>query len=59
MLESASELLAQAIEAEVTEFLGQYRSEQDKTGRSRMVRKGYLPARTIQTGIGSTMRGML
>ena len=34
--EGARELLAQAVEAEVAEFLGQYRSEQDKTGRSRM-----------------------
>ena len=50
--EGARELLAQAIEAEVAEFLGQYRGEQDRTGRTRMVRNGYLPARTIQTGIG-------
>ena len=49
--EGARELLAQAIEAEVAEFLGQYRDEQDRTGRTRMVRNGYLPARTIQTGI--------
>lgn len=50
--EGARELLAQAVEAEVAEFLGKYRGEQDKTGRTRMVRNGYLPARTIQTGIG-------
>ena len=50
--EGARELLAQAIEAEVAEFLGMYRSEQDKAGRTRMVRNGYLPVRTIQTGIG-------
>ena len=50
--EGARELLAQAIEAEVAEFLGKYRGEQDKAGRTRMVRNGYLPARTIQTGIG-------
>ena len=30
--EGARELLAQAVEAEVAEFLGQYRSEQDKAG---------------------------
>ena len=36
--EGARELLAQAIEAEVAEFLGMYRSEQDKAGRTRMVR---------------------
>ncbi len=50
--QGARELLAQAIKAEVAEFLGKYRGEQDKTGRARMVRNGYLPARTIQAGIG-------
>ena len=30
--EGARELLAQAVQAEVAEFLGQYRSEQDKAG---------------------------
>ena len=50
--QGARELLAQAIEAEVAEFLGKYRGEQDKTGHARMVRNGHLPARTIQTGIG-------
>ena len=50
--QGARELLAQAIEAEVAEFLVKYRDEQDKTGHARMVRNGYLPVRTIQTGIG-------
>ncbi len=50
--QGARELLAQAIEAEVAEFLGKYRGEQDKAGHARMVRNGHLPARTIQTGIG-------
>jgi putative transposase len=47
--EGARELLAQAIEAKVAEFLGQYRGEQDRTGLTRMVRNGYLPARTAIT----------
>ena len=50
--EGARALLVQAVEAEVAEFLGQYRGEQDSEGRARMVRNGYLPERTIQTGIG-------
>ena len=48
----ARQLLAQAVEAEVTDFLAQHR-EVMADGRSRVVRNGYLPERTIQTGIGS------
>ena len=50
--EGAQQLLAQAIEVEVAEFLGRYRDAQDDAGRRRIVRNGYLPSRTIQTGIG-------
>ncbi len=50
--EGARALLAQAIEAEVAEFLAQHRDQQDEAGRARVVRNGYLPERTIQTGIG-------
>ena len=32
--EGARELFAQAVEAEVAEFLGRYRSEQDQIGRA-------------------------
>ena len=53
--EGARALLVQAVEAEVAEFLGQYRGEQDRKGRARMVRNGYLPERTIQTGIGDVL----
>ena len=48
----ARQLLAQAVEAEVTDFLARHR-EVMADGRSRVVRNGYLPERTIQTGIGS------
>jgi transposase-like protein len=51
--EGARALLAQAVEAEVVEFLGRHRGERDATGRARLVRNGYLPERTIQTGIGA------
>ena len=50
--EGARTLLAQAIEAEVAEFLGQHADKRDAAGRMRLVRNGYLPERTIQTGIG-------
>jgi len=50
--EGAQALLVQAVEAEVAEFLGHYRGKVDSEGRARMVRNGYLPERTIQTGIG-------
>ena len=50
--DGARTLLAQAVEAEVAEFLARHQGEQDAAGRSRMVRNGYLPERTIQTGIG-------
>jgi transposase-like protein len=51
--QGAQQLLAQAIEAEVAEFLQQYSEQQDESGRTRLVRNGYLPRRTIQTGIGA------
>lgn len=51
--EGARTLLAQAIEAEVAEFLVGHADERDVAGRARMVRNGHLPTRTIQTGIGA------
>jgi transposase-like protein len=48
----ARTLLAQAIEAEVAEFLARHADQRDAAGRLRLVRNGYLPERTIQTGIG-------
>jgi len=50
--EGARTLLAQAIEAEVAEFLARHTEKRDAAGRLRVVRNGYLPQRTIQTGIG-------
>jgi putative transposase len=50
--EGARTLLAQAIEAEVAEFLARHADRRDAEGRMRVVRNGYLPERTIQTGIG-------
>ena len=50
--EGAHKLLAQAVQAEVAEFLIRHQGEHDQAGRARMVRNGYLPERTIQTGLG-------
>lgn len=51
--EGAKKLLAQAIEAEVAEFLAGHAVERDASGRMRLVRNGHLPERTVQTGIGA------
>ncbi len=40
--EGAQQLLAQAIESEVAEFLEQYCDARDDAGRRRMVRNGHL-----------------
>ena len=50
--EGARALLSQAIEAEVAEYLARHGDQKDSAGRLRLVRNGYLPERTIQTGIG-------
>jgi putative transposase len=48
----ARQIIAQAVEAELQEFLAQYIDQRDEQGRQVVVRNGYLPERTIQTGIG-------
>lgn len=48
----ARELLQQAVEAEVAEFVERHRELKDERARQRVVRNGYQPERTIQTGIG-------
>lgn len=49
--EGAQRMLAQAIEAEVTDFLAQH-SDLQVEGKPALVRNGYQPERTIQTGLG-------
>jgi putative transposase len=49
----ARELLQQAVEAEVAEAMAQFATLKDEAGRQRVVRNGYLPERSIQTGIGA------
>jgi putative transposase len=48
----ARALLAQAIEAEVAEFLGTHVDLKTATGLRRVVRHGHLPEREVMTGIG-------
>ena len=48
----ARDLLAQAVEAEVEEFRARYADHRLDDGRERLVRHGFGPERTIQTGIG-------
>jgi transposase-like protein len=48
----AQKLLAAAIEAEVAGYIEHHAEVLDGNGRRLVVRNGYLPERTIQTGIG-------
>jgi hypothetical protein len=48
----ARALLAQAVEAEVAEFLAKHADLKTETGQQRVVRHGHLPEREIMTGIG-------
>jgi putative transposase len=50
--DGARRLLAQAVEAEADAFLAAMQNERLADGRSRLVRHGHGPERTIQTGIG-------
>ena len=50
--EGARRLLREAIENEVQEFLDTYRETRDSESRQVIIRNGYLPERTVQTGIG-------
>ena len=50
--QGARKLLAQAVEAEVTDFLSAHADLTTEDGRQRLVRHGHLRERTIQTGIG-------
>jgi putative transposase len=53
--EGARRMLREAVEAEVQEFLTRHASLKDGNNRQRMVRNGYLPERTIQTGLGDVV----
>ena len=46
------EILATALEAEISSFISEYQDLRDDSDRKRIVRNGYLPQRDIQTGLG-------
>jgi len=48
----ARDLIKQAVEAELSAMLSEYTDLKLADGRQAVVRNGYLPERTIQTGIG-------
>jgi putative transposase len=48
----ARNLLAGAIEQEVTDYLRERADLRDEAGRQLVVRNGYLPERRVQTGLG-------
>ena len=51
--DGAQRLLAEAVEAEVREWIASHAHVTDDAGRRQVVRNGYLPKRSILTGIGS------
>jgi putative transposase len=50
--EGAQQMLTTAIEAEVAQWIEAHRHLEDSRGRRQVVRNGYLPRRTITTGVG-------
>src|SRR5262249_46069975 len=50
--QGAQNLLAQAIEAEVADWIDRHQHRRNATGRRQVVRNGHLPQRTITTGLG-------
>ena len=50
--DGAQRMLTHAIEAEVADWIDQHASLKGKEGHRLVVRNGYLPPRTISTGIG-------
>jgi putative transposase len=48
----ARALISQAVELELSHLLNQHEDKKLSDGRQAVVRNGYLPARTLQTGIG-------
>ena len=49
--DGARELLARAVQAELSEFLAQNEHLTDVRDRQSVVRNGYLPQRTVMTGL--------
>ena len=49
----AQQLIQQAVQIELAEFMEQYQTRLTDTGKAAVVRNGYLPERKILTGIGA------
>ena len=52
LCEGARAILHDALEAELTTYLSGHAGERDGVGRRCIVQNGYLPARTLMTGLG-------
>jgi putative transposase len=50
--DGAQRMLALAVEAEVADWIDRHADVKDENGRRQVVRNGYLPERTITTGLG-------
>ena len=50
--QGAHQLIQQAVEAELDEFMKQFKDRMLKDGRAAVVRNGFQPERDLQTGIG-------
>lgn len=50
--EGARKMLTQAIELEVDDYIRRHAGQLDETGKRLVVRNGFMPERTIQTGLG-------
>jgi transposase-like protein len=48
----AQRMLAQAIDAEVDDWIGQHAAARDERGRQLVVKNGHHPTRTLVTGVG-------
>jgi putative transposase len=51
--DGARRLLAEAVEAEVADWIDDHAHLTDASGRRQVVRNGHLPGRVIQTGLGA------
>jgi putative transposase len=50
--DGAQRMLAEAIEAEVDEYIGEHETQRDENGHRLVVRNGHMPNREIQTPVG-------
>lgn len=50
--QGARQLIAQAIEAELDDFVSHYADRKTQDGHAAVVRNGYLPSRELQTSLG-------